>query len=233
MDSAPPDDGFLWDLHLHSHGSRDSLSSVRTIARNLKKKGFHGFALTDHDTIRCWKEARAAACEFKLHFIPGMEITCFDAEMRRVELIGLFLNRKVKGGYILETAERIREEGGITVVPHPFDFFRAGFPEFAKYRKYFNAVEVFNARTHDKARLIKAFEQAKAAGLAMTGGSDAHAAFEAGAGWTWTPWTGEEGLRKAILKKRTVAGGRISSRAVHIVSTMSKLKIIPAKLKQL
>lgn len=63
-----------YDLHTHSVYS-DGTTSPAEIAAEAAALGLAGFALTDHDTVGGWDEARAAAAEFGLDFLPGMEIT--------------------------------------------------------------------------------------------------------------------------------------------------------------
>lgn len=63
-----------YDLHTHSAIS-DGTTSPRQIAELALTIGLAGFALTDHDTIEGWQEARLAAKEFGLEFLPGIELT--------------------------------------------------------------------------------------------------------------------------------------------------------------
>lgn len=63
-----------YDLHTHSVHS-DGTTRPAEIAREAAALGLTGFALTDHDTISGWEEARAAAAQHGIEFLPGMELT--------------------------------------------------------------------------------------------------------------------------------------------------------------
>lgn len=63
-----------FDLHTHSVCS-DGTTRPGEIAREAAELGLAGFALTDHDTIDGWGEAREAARDAGVDFLPGIEIT--------------------------------------------------------------------------------------------------------------------------------------------------------------
>lgn len=63
-----------FDLHTHSVFS-DGTTRPAEIAAEAAALGLSGFALTDHDTIDGWDEARAAAHTVGIDFLPGIEIT--------------------------------------------------------------------------------------------------------------------------------------------------------------
>jgi 3',5'-nucleoside bisphosphate phosphatase len=62
------------DLHTHSTRS-DGLDSPTQLIQNAAAAGISVIALTDHDTVSGWNEARAAAKELKIGFVPGIEVT--------------------------------------------------------------------------------------------------------------------------------------------------------------
>lgn len=63
-----------YDLHTHSVIS-DGTTRPSEIAREAAAAGLAGFALTDHDTIEGWGEARDEAASLGIDFVPGIEIT--------------------------------------------------------------------------------------------------------------------------------------------------------------
>lgn len=71
-----------FDLHTHSVFS-DGTTRPADIAREAAELGLAGFALTDHDTIDGWDEARAAARTAGIEFLPGIEITTKHAGRSR------------------------------------------------------------------------------------------------------------------------------------------------------
>lgn len=62
------------DLHTHSTRS-DGLDTPSQLVTNAAKAGISVLALTDHDTVSGWDEARSKALELGLGFIPGIEVT--------------------------------------------------------------------------------------------------------------------------------------------------------------
>ncbi len=63
-----------YDLHTHSVRS-DGTTTPAAIAEEAASIGLAGFALTDHDTVEGWPEAREAAARVGIDFLPGMEVT--------------------------------------------------------------------------------------------------------------------------------------------------------------
>ena len=64
-----------FDLHSHSTNS-DGEHSVDRVAELMAEAGVKHWALTDHDTITGWDDAKLAAQQVGIEFIPGVEITC-------------------------------------------------------------------------------------------------------------------------------------------------------------
>jgi predicted metal-dependent phosphoesterase TrpH len=62
------------DLHTHSTRS-DGLDTPSQLVTNAAKAGINVLALTDHDTVSGWDEARSKAIELGLGFVPGIEVT--------------------------------------------------------------------------------------------------------------------------------------------------------------
>lgn len=62
------------DLHTHSTRS-DGLDTPGQLVSNAAKAGITVLALTDHDTVSGWDEARSKAVELGLGFVPGIEVT--------------------------------------------------------------------------------------------------------------------------------------------------------------
>lgn len=62
------------DLHTHSTRS-DGLDTPTQLIENAAAAGISVIALTDHDTVSGWDEARAAAQRVGIGFVPGIEVT--------------------------------------------------------------------------------------------------------------------------------------------------------------
>lgn len=163
----------FYELHCHSSCSRGKKLPVeckggpREVVRQADRSGLAGIALTDHDTIRGWRQAESEARMRGLVFIPGMEIST-----TRGHVIGLGLTDRVPPGLpVEETVDMIRAQGGISVAPHPFDVRGDGIRfDMAKC----DAIEVFNGLSMD--RLPNSFCRWKSKDLInpKVGGSDSH-----------------------------------------------------------
>ncbi len=199
-----------FDLHAHTFYS-DSFHSPESVVQVAVKKGLDGIAITDHNQFKGAQRAAAFAKGKKITVVAGEEVMT-----DRGEVIGLFLKEKIEQGQFEKVLSEIRRQNGIVVFPHPCDRLRHGIlkeePELASFA---DALETFNARVIFGDDNKRAEELSKEFKKAETGGSDAHFTFELGSGWTEFSGEGEEGLRKAIEKRATKAGGRQSAPYVH------------------
>jgi predicted metal-dependent phosphoesterase TrpH len=154
----------LLDLHVHTSFSPDCLSSPKDLVDTAKRRGLHGVAVTDHDTVRGGLEARRHNRDRDFHVIVGSEITT-DAG----DIIGLFLEAEIHNCDALEVIREIHEQGGLALLPHPF----RGRPPREEVVRAVDLVEVFNARM-DPASNGKAQELARRLGKRSVCASDAH-----------------------------------------------------------
>jgi predicted metal-dependent phosphoesterase TrpH len=162
-----------FELHCHSVYSRggkipwEGLSRPEEIAGVLKRRGFGGLAVTDHNTTAGLRSAGAACRKSQMVFIPGMEIST-----RAGHVIALGIDGFVKGGRsVIETVEDIRALGGISVAPHPYDAKGEG---IAGHCRYTDAVEVFNSLNLTRIGNWRAKREAQKIGKPQVCGSDAH-----------------------------------------------------------
>lgn len=77
------------DLHTHTTQSDGSLTP-RELVKTAKEQGFSAIAVTDHDTVDGIREAMAAAGEFGIETIPGLELSC--NYHRELHIVGLYIN---------------------------------------------------------------------------------------------------------------------------------------------
>jgi predicted metal-dependent phosphoesterase TrpH len=165
------------DLHCHSWYSGDGVSSPEGLIASAKKKGLHGFAMTDHNT--------SDACRYMLDkgllredgqpvdgflVIPGVEVTTAEGHLLCLGVVLPYM----KGAPAKEVCDLAHELGGLAIPPHPYDLFRAGIRESVLDELTIDALEVFNAATTLKRYNRLAFEYAQRRGLPMTAASDAH-----------------------------------------------------------
>lgn len=62
------------DLHCHSTHS-DGKETLSEIFQYASEAGLDVLAITDHDTVAGWPEARQLASEYGITFVPGIEVT--------------------------------------------------------------------------------------------------------------------------------------------------------------
>jgi len=84
------------DLHLHTNVSDGQYSPTETV-RLAKDKGAVCISVTDHDRISGLKEARAAAMEAGVEFIPGIDIGSGMEALSGAEMEDILVNLRSRG----------------------------------------------------------------------------------------------------------------------------------------
>lgn len=103
-------------FHVHTDYSHDSNITADGLIDEARRRGVGCITITDHDTI-AGARAVAAKAGHDLKVIIGEEVSTEDGH-----LIGLFLREEIRPGLSARrTAELIRRQGGLVVVPHPFN----------------------------------------------------------------------------------------------------------------
>lgn len=156
------------DLHTHSVASPDGALTVHDYTTMLASGKLNYIAVTDHDRIDFATRLRA---ELGPQIIVGQEVTTRDGE-----IIGLYLHRKIRAGLSArETAERIRAQGGVVYVPHPFETVRKGVTEhtLSSIADLVDIIETHNGRALQN-RGRRAAQWAHEQNTAQAASSDAH-----------------------------------------------------------
>ncbi|MCU4924824.1 PHP domain-containing protein [Halobacteria archaeon AArc-dxtr1] len=160
------------ELHVHSSLSYDGRDPVELILEQAAAIGLDAIAVTDHDEIDASLEAVERAPEYGLVAIPGMEVSS-----KAGHILGLGIDEPVSPGLPYErTIETIRDRGGIAVIPHPYQESRHGVMARISRDQLAeaDAIEVYNSRLLTGRANRQAERFARARGLPMTAGSDAH-----------------------------------------------------------
>src|SRR2546423_8606943 len=169
------------DMHSHTRLSKDSLNDPRKVVQAAAERGLGALCVTDHNAL-----ANALAMsqmpDLPIRVTPSEEVKTSEGE-----IIGYFLSELVpKGLTPEETVKRIKGQGGLVGVPHPFDTMRSGSrlktPALDRLVQagMIDMIEVFNARAAKAEDNERALEYARQHGLAMSAGSDAHTLAEIG-----------------------------------------------------
>ncbi len=205
---------------MHSHFSPDSEVSPEAMAKRCADVGLDYVAVTDHNTIEGSLAVREIA-PFKV--IIGEEVASASGE-----ITGLFLKETISAGLTaLQTVERIKDQGGLVSIPHPFDRFRSHVIEMDALHEillYIDIVEGFNSRNNLARDDRKAQEFARTHGFITSGVTDAHTTMEIGRAYVEMPeFDGSpEDFLRALAEGQIV--GRRMSPLVHVLTTLTKIK---------
>ncbi len=157
------------DLHIHTTHSRDSCLRVEEAIRCCRDMGLDGFALTDHDTVEGLKEAEGMKGDLIL--IPGLEVTADGGHILALNVSEL-IPPKLS---MMETVDRVREQGGIAILAHPSSLLKTFLSIEEIAQPGFTALEVANSMSFPyRWTLRRSLEIAERLRLPKTGGSDAH-----------------------------------------------------------
>lgn len=129
------------DLHTHSTASPDGGITKQQYADLLRIGVLDCIAITDHNSISLALELHH---ELGDNIIIGEEI-----DTKQGEIIGLFLQSVIPRGLdITDAIEKIKAQGGLVYVPHPFETYRKGIQksDLDRVVDLTDIVEVYNGR---------------------------------------------------------------------------------------
>jgi len=162
------------ELHSHSALSHDGRDPVDMLLEQAAAVGLDALAVTDHDELDASLEAAELADDYGLVGIPGMEITSAAGHV-----LAFGIGELIPAGLDYdETLDRIHDQDGLAVVPHPFQKSRHGVAPHITDEQLANAdaIEVYNSRLLTGRSNRQAESFAVDHGVPMTAGSDAHIA---------------------------------------------------------
>jgi predicted metal-dependent phosphoesterase TrpH len=208
------------DMHLHSDRSFDCLSRPRDILAAARHRSIDRLVITDHNEIDGALRLKEMDPD---RVIVGEEVKTKEG----FDVIGIFVGELIpRGTPARETCIRIREQGGIVYLPHPFDGSRSGGPHLIEaLSDLIDVVEVHNARCWPTRLNDRALAWAEEKGKLMGAGSDAHTVAEIGRGYVEVP--NFEPTRDSFLRALSqgkVAGMVNTSPAYRLASTWAKVR---------
>jgi predicted metal-dependent phosphoesterase TrpH len=209
------------DLHVHTTYSFDSAIDPTALREICRKRGLDGVAITDHDSLRGSLEFASELPD--LLIVPGSEIRSAEGE-----IIGLFLSEEVPPGLTApETMRRIHEQGGVVVIPHPFDIVklkRMRARRLEELKEEIDAMEGLNGKPRWWFANRSALRFAQEHQLPVTAGSDAHKAAHVGLLYTeMEEFTSPEGFLTS-LRGASVHGSRYSPWASQLDRWKARLR---------
>jgi len=184
-------------MHVHTSCSSDSLIPFDDLLDTCDYNGINCVAVTDHNTIKC---------AIKLYEIaPSRIIIGEEIRTTMGEIIGLFIKEYIPPGLSPDkTVDRIKEQGGLVYVPHPFDRLRGSVIKRQALEQILPKVDIIEAynsrnafsRSNNKAANLIS-ERVILAGV----GSDAHSRFEVGMAYVlMEPFTCAEDFLSSLAK---------------------------------
>lgn len=207
------------DLHLHTWASRDCLSDPERVLSAARARGVERLAVTDHDRLGL---ALQLSKRYPDHVIPGEEVRTAEG----IDVIGLYLSEEIpRGTRALEVVRRVREQGGVVYLPHPYAPGKGGGGKIAEeLAPLVDVVEVFNARLHRSQLNERALALAERHAKRKGAGSDAHTTAEVAGAFVEVPYHRNEPAAFLRALEQGKVRGETASRAVHLASTWAKFR---------
>jgi len=206
------------DLHVHTCYSVDCGTPLDKIVPHCLQIGINCIAIADHHSI---------TGALKLKEIAPFHVIVAEEIMTPIgELMGLFLTQEIPRGLSAqETIARIKSQGGLVNIPHPFGH------SFRENKKLLSQeilsqvdlIEVFNSRIPFPNASPKASKLASEYGLPASAGSDAHTIREIGRAYVEMPeFNGPEDFLDCLTRGKIF--GQKSSPLFHFVSLWWKTR---------
>lgn len=188
------------EFHVHTRYSKDSILTYFFLLIMCKIRKIDCIAITDHNEISGAIRYKQKLEKHNIEVIVGEEIFTADGE-----IIGLYLNEKISADLtVYDTVKKIREQGALVYVPHPYDKKRVKTvlkPEaLQSIVDKIDLIEIHNGRN------IKAeysdFQKQIAEENKLVGvvGSDAHTFYELGRNYCLVSSTEKEQLVDSLKK---------------------------------
>jgi len=207
------------DLHVHTCYSMDCLSPLEQIVERCLELGINCIAVADHHTV-------AGALKLR-EFAPFKVIVAEEVLTPVGEIMGLFLSEAVPRGLSpQETISRIRSQGGLVGIPHPFGRslpWNANPLTSAEVLSQVDIIETFNSRTPFSSSNARAGKLAREHGKAASAGSDAHTLGEIGRTYIEMPeFDGPDDFLNSLAQGKIF--GQKSSYLAHFASMWARIR---------
>jgi len=207
------------DLHIHTKYSTDCNTSLEQIINRCLETGINCIAIADHGTIEGALKMQSIA--------PFPVIVAEEILTSHGEIMGMFLKEGIPSGLPAEqTMSRIKAQGGLVSIPHPFGIFRLSALDsglIEELVEQIDIIEVFNSRSLLHRSSAKAQIFAQKYGIPGSAGSDAHTLHEVGNAYVEMPeFNGKDDFLNALAKGRIL--GHRTNPLVHLNSAWARLK---------
>ncbi|MFH1647228.1 MAG: PHP domain-containing protein [Chloroflexota bacterium] len=207
------------DLHIHTEYSMDCSTPLEKIINRCRELGINCIAVADHGTAEGALKMQKIA--------PFRVIVAEEILTTQGEIMGMFLKETIPSGLTPgEAIKRIRAQGGLVNIPHPFETIRGSSLKdwcIEEIAGEIDLMEVLNSRSPFPANSEKALAFAEKHGIACGAGSDAHSIYEIGNAYVEMSEFKDKDEFLRSLARGKIHGGR-SSPVMHVFSTWAKMK---------
>ncbi len=194
------------DFHSHTMWSGDCTTTPDELVESVQAAAIDVLCITDHNEV---VGAQRLKDELSCRVVVGEEV-----RVGQGEIIGLFLEDRIPAGLSpVQAAQRIRDQGGLVYVPHPFDPMRnclspAEIDELNEL-DLLDGIEGWNAKTSLASLNRRAADYGEVHGLWVGAGSDAHVPDALGAAYLQMPDVALEGPGAAQRFAAAARHGRV------------------------
>ena len=197
----------------------DCNTSLEKVIRRCLESRINCVAIADHGTIEGALKMQSLA--------PFPVIVAEEILTPHGEIMGMFLKETIPSGLSVEqTISRIKAQGGLVCIPHPFDRIRHSGLDgdiIEEIAEQIDVIEVFNSRSLIHQPSVKARLFAEKYGILQSAGSDAHTVSEIGKACVEMPeFNGRDDFLQALDKGRIC--GQKTNPLTHFASTWTRLK---------
>jgi len=207
------------DLHVHTQYSMDCNTPLDKLVKRCIEKGINCVAISDHGTAE-------GALKFR-EMAPFKVIIAEEILTPYGEIMGMFLEETIPSGLsVAETLERIRAQGALVNIPHPFDIYRHSALRnhiIEEIADQIDIIEVFNARSLPPQQSARARAFARKHNIVQGAGSDAHTLREIGNAYIEMPdFNGKDDFLEALRQGKIY--GHSTNPFIHFASIWNKLR---------
>ena len=176
-------------MHCHtSEGSPDAVVSLNETIYELKRKGFDGMLVSDHDSYNGYKSLKVFPKDFLI--LRGIEYDSLDGGHLLIILPSCMKYDifEYRGMRVVDVIKIVHALGGIVGPAHPYDYSKLGFCNTKNKNNLsilsqFDFIETFNACLNKKSSILCEY-LAKELNKPCFGGSDSHKLSAVGLGYT-------------------------------------------------
>ena len=214
----------LLEIHCHTDYSRgikvkyDGVTRPADVIAAAARKGLDAIAITDHNTMKGYEQAKRWGKKYGIAEFPGEEMNTRDGHV-----LAFGIQETIRPGLsALDTIDRIHSQGGLAVAVHPFDIKHEGLGQLSFQC---DAVETFNAINVDRLSNMHAKRFCRSHDMPFTAGSDAHSAEMIGRAVNELRADSLDTAIKAIKKRRNIIHPHYHSALVMMNWALDRLRL--------